>query len=308
MKAIIKTKIHIFQKYMLDLLAHFSCKASTSKKKRMADLLTFLAYDILKIRKNYVIKALKEHLQITDSKAQNLSRKIYKNFLLNSIEMSGLKYITSENLVDRISIDGLEYLQTALSKGHGAIIVSGHFGLWELVPPWLSINGFEVTIVVRKQNNAEVNSWMEEMRQKHGPLTTDSGYSIRGILKALKKGHILALMIDQDSGKQGIFVKYLNKWASAPVGPAQISLRTGAPIVPLAMIPDYKNKHLIKVFKPIFPEDYNNNAIGQQSMSQDYTTTIERLVKNNPEQWFWLHRRWKTQPKDCPKNPWVKLM
>lgn len=303
---VIKTKIHKIQCFMLELLARSSCVISVAKKKRLAELLTFLAFDILKIRRKYVIETLVDRLKITKKQAVKLAKKVFKNFLLNSIEMSGLKYITEESLVNKVDIEGLENLQRALDKKHGVIIVSGHFGLWELVPSWLALSGFPITIVVRRQNNVEVDKWMVEMREAHGPKTTDSGYGLRGILRALRAGHILALMVDQDNGKQGIFVKFLNKWASAPVGPAQIALRTKAPIVPLAMIPNYSGKHLIKIFKPIYPEDYDNNSEGQSLMSQRYTNIIEELIRKHPEQWFWLHRRWKTSPKDCPENPWSK--
>lgn len=298
--------MHKLQCYMLDLLARSACVISVAKKKRLAELLTFLAFDIIKIRRKYVIATLINQLEISEKQAVKLAKNIYRNFLLNSIEMSGLKYITEEQLVNKIDIEGLENLQEALGRNCGVIIVSGHFGLWEFVPSWLALNGFPTTIVVRRQNNIEVDKWMEEMREAHGPKTTDSGYGLRGILRALRKGHILALMVDQDNGKQGIFVRFINKWASAPVGPAQIALRTKSPIVPLAMLPNYDGKHLIKVFKPIYPEDYKNDFEGQSLMSQEYTKIIEELVRRYPEQWFWLHRRWKTSPKDCPENPWSK--
>lgn len=302
----IKIQIQKFQRFLLEMLARSSCVMSVVKKRRLAELLTFLAFDILKIRRNYVINTLQEYFNISDKQAHKLATKVFRNFLLNSIEMSGLKYITAESLINKVDIDGLANLQEALGHKKGVIIVSGHFGLWELVPPWLALNDFPVTIVVRRQNNIEVDKWMEEMRHTHGPKTTDSGYGLRGILRALRQGHILALMVDQDNGKQGIFVKYLDKWASAPVGPAQISLRTGSPIVPLAMLPNYNGKHLIKIFKPIYPDRYSNDHEGQQLMSQEYTNTLEELVNKYPEQWFWLHRRWKTNPKDCPENFWAQ--
>jgi KDO2-lipid IV(A) lauroyltransferase len=147
---------------------------------------------------------------------------------------------------------------------------------------------------------------MEEMRQTHGAHTTDSGYSIRQILKSLKKGHILALMIDQDNGKQGIFVKFFNEWASAPTGPALISLRTEAPIVPLALFPNYTGCHLLKIYPPVFPENFENSTKGQQLLTQVYTTLFEKIIRRQPKNWFWLHRRWKTGINDAKENEWVK--
>jgi KDO2-lipid IV(A) lauroyltransferase len=296
------------QALLLDLLARKTFQMPVSTKKRLAWLLSGLTWNLLKLRRNYVTDTLIKQLSLSRDEAEKLGRKTYYSFLLNAFEMAGLKLFSPHQLIDRVECEGLEHLKTALSHKKGAIIISGHFGLWELVPSWLALNGFDVSIVVRRQNNPEADRWMEEMRQKHGPKTTDSGYSIREILKSLRKGHILALMVDQDNGKQGIFVKFFNDWASAPTGPALISLKTGAPIVPLAMFPDYNHKHQLKIFPPIMPQQFSNDPDGQQKLTARYTTILENLIRKQPEQWFWLHRRWKTQPADAPDNQWVKII
>lgn len=296
------------QALLLDLLARKTFQMPVSTKRRLAWLLSGLTWNLLKLRRNYVTDTLIKQLSLSRDEAEKLGRKTYYSFLLNAFEMAGLKLFSPQQLIDRVECKGLEHLKTALSHKKGAIIISGHFGLWELVPSWLALDGFDVSIVVRRQNNPEADRWMEEMRQKHGPKTTDSGYSIREILKSLRKGHILALMVDQDNGKQGIFVKFFNDWASAPTGPALISLKTGAPIVPLAMFPDYNHKHQLKIFPPIMPQQFSNDPDGQQKLTARYTTILENLIRKQPEQWFWLHRRWKTQPADAPDNQWVKII
>jgi KDO2-lipid IV(A) lauroyltransferase len=304
-----KTKtVHKLQIFLLDYLTRKTTNMSFVKRQKIARLISGIVFDLLKLRREYVINSLQQHLNLDRKKAIKIAKKTYYNFLLNAFEMSGLKYWSNQKILEKITCQGLKNLKGALSRNKGAIIVSGHYALWELVPPWLSIKGFKVTVVVRRQNNPEADKWMNEMRTRHGALTTDSGYSIRQILKSLRKGHILALMIDQDNGKQGIFVKFLGNWASAPTGPAQISLKTGAPIVPLIIKPDYQNKHKLTIFKPLFPENFTNTPQGQQLMTQEYTSILEQVVKADPEQWFWLHRRWKTNLQDAPDNKWVKII
>lgn len=299
---------HKLQCFMLDLLAKITLAMPLTVRKRLAWLLSTFTFDTLKLRRNYVVATIMKQLQLPEIEAIKLGRKVYFNFLLNAFEMAGLKFFSNEELMDKIECEGLENLTSALEQKKGVIIISGHFGLWELVPPWLAINGHDVTVVVRRQNNPEADRWMEEMRCKHGANTTDSGYGIREILKSLKKGHILALMVDQDNGKQGIFVKFFNSWASAPTGPAQISLRTGSPIVPLALFPNFQGKHILRIFKPIMPTDFSKDLKGQHQLTSSYTAPIEGMIKKHPEQWFWLHRRWKTQPSDAPENQWVKFI
>ncbi len=296
------------QLWLLDALARQCARMSHGRKRRLAGLIAGIAQPLPWVRFKQVAASLQEHLELDAQQANHLARRVFESFLINSFEMAGLKHYSNDELSGRAIIEGLEHLQTALARKKGAIIVSGHFGLWELIPPWLALHGFDVTTVVRRQNNPFVDAWFEDMRQRHGARTTDSGYGIRDILKSLRQGHILALMIDQDNGKQGIFVKFFRRWASAPTGPAQISLRTGAPIVPIAIFPDYEQKHLIKVWPPVFPDGYTNDVAGQQNLTARFTAILEEIIRRQPENWFWLHRRWKTQPTDAPDNPWAKLV
>ena len=291
---------------MLDLLARKSMTLTISQKRRFAMLMTKLIMPFKFSRKDYVKNIMMETLNISQNEAEKLRSGCYENFVLNSMEMAKLKYISDEDVLNLLEVDGYEHLEEAYRKGNGVIIMSGHFGLWEYIPQWAALKGYKVTTVVRRQNNKYADQWFEEMRRAHKGKTTDSGMGLREILRALKNGYVLGLMMDQDNGKKGIFVKFLNKWCSAPVGPAMISLKMKTPIVPLFIVPNYNGKHYFKIYPPLYPENYENTVEGQQKLTADYTELYEQLVRKYPEQWFWLHRRWKTQPEDCPENPWVK--
>ncbi len=306
--SLLKKLNYRLQAWLLDRLARACHSASLKTRKKLADLLSFIAFRIIKLRRRQVVESMQKHLELNLQQAEELARKTYASFLLNAFSMAGLKFMSDEELKKMLRVEGFEHLQNALSRKKGVIIVSGHFGLWELVPPWLALNGNEVTVVVRRQNNPYVDQWFEEMRNRHGARTTDSGFGIREILKSLRRGHILALMADQDNGKQGIFIRFFNEWASAPTGPAQISLKTGAPIVPLAGFPDFQNGHLLKIFAPLYPENYSEDLAGQQRLTSDYSRIIEKFIRQQPNNWFWLHRRWKTRPQDAPENPWTQLI
>ena len=296
------------QLILLDKLAQYCARMSFTRKRRLAGLIATLARPLPWLRFGKVSESLAEHLNLTSEQSAEMADKVFRHFLVNAFEMAGLKFYRRDEIEQKVKVEGLEHLKRALQPGKGAIIVSGHFGLWEFIPLWLAIQGFAVTTVVRRQNNPFVDAWFEEMRQQHGARTTDSGYGIREILKSLRRGHILALMVDQDNGKQGIFVKFFRRWASAPTGPAQIALKTGAPIVPLAIFPNYTDQHLLKIWPAIFPDHYTDDLFGQQALTADFTAIIETIVSRQPEDWFWLHRRWKTRPEDAPDNPWAKLI
>ena len=293
------------QSMALSALTMSAANAKISKKKSMAGLLSKIAFDLLGIRKKYMVQAIRTSLRVNESEAEDIARKSVFTFVFNCLEMSKLCYFSEKWLENVVRPKDMINLQNALARKCGVIIVSGHFGLWELIPPWLSLRGHIVNTVVRRQNNPLADKWMDKMRTRFGAETTDSGYSIRKILRTLKQNKILALMVDQDNGDKGIFVPFFDRPASAPTGPAVISLKTGAPIVPLFLIPDYCGKHKLVVHSPIYPEDYSNDSYGQWLITKKYTQILQSYVKKYPHQWFWLHRRWKTTLDKAPDNPWA---
>ena len=107
------------------------------------------------------------------------------------------------------------------------------------------------------------------MRKCHGGNTTDSGMGLREILRALRNGYLLGLMMDQDNGTKGIFTNFMGKLCSAPVGPALISLKTKVPIIPMYVFPNYEGKHLFKIYPAFYPENYENTIEGQQKLTSD---------------------------------------
>jgi Kdo2-lipid IVA lauroyltransferase/acyltransferase len=300
-----KDKFNEFQAFLLDKVARKCARGKFSRKKAFIKFFVRLLRLMPFSRWDYTVDSIARHLKLSTAEAEKLTYETFESFITNAFEMSALKYLTTEELKNKLSVNGLNNLEAALSKKKGAIIISAHFGLWEFVPPWITASGYQTTTVVRRQNNKHIDAWFEEMRQKHGGKTTDSGFGIREILRALKNGEILALMVDQDNGKAGIFVKFFDEWASAPTGPAIISLKTGAPVVPLAAYPDYENKHRLEIFEPIYPQNYINDLAGQQKFTQDYTKIIENMIRQDPKLWFWVHRRWKTRPCDAPDNQWL---
>ena len=303
----LKDKFEEFQAVLIDKMAKSTVRWNLSFKQKLALLVSKIAVALPFCRYEYTVKTMMERLKISKCEAEKHTDNFFRNFLLNAFEMASLRYISDEELQNKVQVEGIENLSEAMGRGKGGIIISGHFGPWEFIPQWLTMNGFPMTTVVRRQNNKYVDEWFNEMRTCHGANITDCGFAIREILRELRRGGILALMSDQDNGKAGVFVKFFDKYASAPIGPAIISLKTRAPIIPLAIFPNYEGKHLIKISKPIYPDNYENTPLGQQQLTQEYTNYLESIIREYPDQWFWVHRRWKTQPQDAPDNPYAKL-
>lgn len=300
---------HKIQADLLDLLAYKASNWSYFSKKKFAKILAYLAFDILKIRKNYVIQAMVRHLNLSYDKAYKLAWQTYFTFITNAIEQASTAYLEGNEIDSKIIITGINNLIEAYKMQKGIIVISAHIGLWEVIPGWLARNGYKITVVVRRQTNHAVDKWFEKMRNRFGVQTSDSGYKLREHIKTLKNGNMLGLMCDQDAGTKGIFVDFLGEKASTVSGPATLAIKFQVPILALHMIPIplskytcsntstcYEVKYHLIIEPPILPYFYPNNEIGIYTLTQDYTKLVEKWILNYPHQWFWLHRRWKSQP------------
>ncbi|MBF0547463.1 MAG: lysophospholipid acyltransferase family protein [Candidatus Riflebacteria bacterium] len=292
-----KSLKQMLEAYLLEKLIHATQIMGEAGQRKIAVFLKILAFDILRIRRTYVIETLKERLNISINEAKKIAEKTYFNFFFNSITMATLSFGSKNKLLSAIRVRGFENFAKAYEKGRGVIILSGHFGLWELIPQWFSANGYQMTSVIRRQTNLQVDEIMERMRRNHGALTTDSGYGIRDILKTLKSGKLLGLMMDQNAGDKGIFVDFLGKPASTVPGPAMVSAKTGSPLVLVIVQPGSDSNIDFKILPPIYPDQFPNNSEGRTMLTSRYTDLFCDIIKKRPEQWFWLHRRWKSVTK-----------
>ncbi len=291
-------RLHYFrlQRLLLEKLTAAATRMSYLKRKRIAGLFSKVVFDLLRIRRDFVIRTMVERLGIDFPEAVDLARKTYASFFTNVMEMASTPKLTVEELKERLEPKGLENLGEAGAKGCGIIMVSGHYGLWEMIPPWLALHGWSMTAVARRQKNPFVDEWMESNRTIHGVKITDSGFGLRDILRTLRHGGILGLMCDQDAGKAGIFVDFFGKPASTVPGPAVLSLKTGAPVVPMAVHPRGSGPHLFEILPPIHPGDFAHEKDPAWAITLAYSRRLEEWVRLRPDQWFWLHRRWKTPP------------
>ncbi|MDZ7379941.1 MAG: lysophospholipid acyltransferase family protein, partial [candidate division KSB1 bacterium] len=141
-----------------------------------------------------------------------------------------------------------------------------------------------------------IDDLMNRYRQRMGITIIHMGVAVRGVIKALREGKMVALLSDQDAGKNGVFVNYLGHPASTPRGPAVFSLKTGAPIIFGSAVREDHAYHRI-YFDLATPGEVGElSEENVRRITQAYTSILERYVRQYPDHWFWMHRRWKTRP------------
>lgn len=276
------------------------CALPASAAREIGAGLGSLAYAV-GIRREVVLDHLSRVFGEERSKAElaRIARESYRNFGRTTFEFGRFPRLDARAIEETVSLEGGEHLDRALAEGKGAILVAGHFGNWELAAT-LATRGYPLTFLVGEQHNTLVDGLMNRLRARFGVEIVPLTGSLMGVLRALRRNRIVAMLSDQDAGRSGIFVDFLGLPASTPYGPGRIAARTGAPVVPGNAVRRPGGRHSL-VFRPPVPPAPEGASPEEAARhyTQAYTTALEDFVRRHPEQYFWMHRRWKTRPPEA---------
>jgi KDO2-lipid IV(A) lauroyltransferase len=209
---------------------------------------------------------------------------------------------TLENIEQVVVYDGLENFERAYARGKGVLFLTAHFGGWELSAFAHSLHGHWLHVVMRPMDNPYLDRLVQSYRTMHGNKVVDKDDFVRGLLAAMKAGETVGILMDTNmTPPQGVFVNFFGIPACTASGLARIALRTDAAVVPGFTIWDEKlGKYRLR-FDPalelIRTGDLEADIVANTQM---FTRVIEDYVRKYPEQWLWVHRRWKTRPEGEP--------
>jgi KDO2-lipid IV(A) lauroyltransferase len=176
------------------------------------------------------------------------------------------------------------------------LILTGHFGNWEILCYVTGLLGFRGSVVARRLDNPFLDSFLRGFRRKTGQQLLDKSGDYYRIQEVLARGGTLGMLGDQDAGSRGLFVDFLGRPASTFKSIALLSLAYQAPILIFgAARVGHPIKYRVYLEDVIVPEDYSHAPDAPRAITQRYTAALERMVRRHPEQYFWLHRRWKSQ-------------
>jgi KDO2-lipid IV(A) lauroyltransferase len=203
----------------------------------------------------------------------------------------------NQKLMDRwMDTEELSVIEEALRENKGVIFASGHFGNWEWLGGALSVKGWAMTYVVTAQSNPFADRWLSDMRRSLGAEIVYKKDAVRGVIRALKNNRVIAMLNDQDAHESGVFVPFFGRLASTPRGVAVFHLKTGCPVVFGKTIARKDGKYQIHLERLRFDNLTGNREQDEYLIMTKITARLEEEIRHNPEQWLWLHRRWKTKP------------
>ena len=196
----------------------------------------------------------------------------------------------------------MELLEKARQGGRGAIIATAHFGNWELLGAKIAAWGHPFKALVRRQRNEAVDRLINDHRRAMNIEPLRVGPSVKKALRALRTNAFIAIVADQDAGSRGIFVDFLGRPASSAQGPAAIALKQGCPILLALDVMKSRGRHTVHLESLLPPGEMTYSPENVRTLTERYSKRLEDYVRQYPDQWLWVHRKWKTQPRSATEQ------
>jgi Kdo2-lipid IVA lauroyltransferase/acyltransferase len=225
-------------------------------------------------------------------------RNLYRNLGHQLAEFCQMRRYTPENTRARIRYDGLEHYRAAREKGSGVLIVTAHLGAWELSSFWHSLMGHPMTMVIRRLDNQRVDRLVNGIRCLHGNKVVHKDDFARGLLSAMHRGETVGILMDTNmTPPQGVFVLFFGVPACTASGLARVAARTGAAVLPGFMVWEPgEGKYVLRFGAEIPLAQSGDDERDVVENTARFTAAIEQAIRQYPDQWLWVHRRWKTRP------------
>lgn len=224
-----------------------------------------------------------------------IARKVFENLGRFACELVNLPKINRDNIDRFLKIEGLDNIDRSFERGKGTIVLTAHFGNWELVGLAFLVHGYPGTTIVRKIYFHKYNDFLSSLRRTYGLNATYRDESARKMLGVLKENKILGIVADQDvDSVDGVFVNFFGRRTYTPSGPAVLARVSKAAMVPVFMVREGSG-FVMKIERPVELVDTGNKEADLVTNTQKWSDVVESYIRRYPDQWVWMHRRWKTQ-------------
>jgi KDO2-lipid IV(A) lauroyltransferase len=289
---------HLFEYGALRLLVALLSRIPRPAALWIARRLGDLAYDLLRLRRRVTLDNLARAFGDDHPPAarRRIARGAYRAMGMTFIELALFPATATSELVAATRLRGVEHLRAAAAAGRGIVYLTAHVGNWEscgAVTGWLDE---PPAAVIAEQRNPFVDRYVRAARRRVGLEVVPVGSALRALLRRLRRGGRIALVADQDAGRDGIFLDFMGTAAATATGPARLAYRSGAPIVIGFDRHLGGGRHEIQYHPPIEIDRSRPEAEETRRVLGLYLEHLEAFIRKHPEQYFWMHRRWKTRP------------
>jgi len=276
-------------------------RLNRSHSAAMARILGDIVFDLLKIRRDLVETNLS--LTFPEKSGEEISRiarQVYRNLAANAVEVLCLPLIrTPEDATRLVDVDVRDFLAKTRDRNNGAVCVSAHFGNWELLAVSLGLLISPVTVVVKRLKNRDLDRQINRWRGIRGNTIVYKRQALREGLRTLRRGGIMSFLADQSDPEGGFFMDFLGRRTSVFLGPAYLALKTGVPLF-VVMCRRSGGGRYIAEFEEVDTAGLGSDKGDAEELTRRYTRVLERYIRQYPEEWFWVHNRWKRTEESLP--------
>lgn len=225
-----------------------------------------------------------------------IARKVFDNLAVMFFEFMRIPWLKPADIERLYDVEGIEHLKGALAKNKGVMIMTAHFGNWEMIAAYLGLSGYHIDIVARDLDNPAVDEFVKWVRTRSGNIVVSKNRAMRRLLRTLSGNGLIGILLDQNvASNEGVFVDFFGTPACTNKGPALIVAASGAAIVPTFIVRE-NSRHRVIFLPEVKPGATGDKTLDALETTARCTKVIEYMIRKHPDHWFWVHRRWKTRP------------
>jgi len=235
----------------------------------------------------------------SEKEIRAIARGVFQNFAQTAVEILRLPGLSRERLAGLVDLgEAVKVYESLLAEGKGLIAITAHIGNWELLAGAFGLMGFRGAVIARKIYYEPYNNWIVGLRQSIGVPTIYREGASREILKVLGRGEIIGMLPDQDiDSLRGVFVDFFGRPAYTPVAPVRLALQFGTPILPNFLIRQKDGRYKVILGEVIRTSHGDRSESAVKEATAKWMRSFEEVIRQYPDQWGWMHDRWKTQQK-----------
>jgi len=273
-------------------IAHLPAAPGLWIGRRVGDL----AWALLPGRRAVILENLRRAFGSERDAAElrRIGRGSLEHLGMNLVESCVFMFRPPARLLGRVELDGVEHVKDAAVQGRGVLLLTAHLGNWELLAAAHVLTGLPLSVVLRPLDEPALDGVVDRLRKRTGAELIVKRRALRDVLDALRRGRMVGILLDQNAARaEGVFVPFFGTPASTLRSLAVLALRTEAPVVPVFIRRLAGGRHVVEIRPPVPPPADGDAA----AFTARFNEAIEEAIRRAPEQWFWLHRRWRTRPR-----------
>jgi len=229
----------------------------------------------------------------SEPERQAIAKRNFQNMGMMAIEFFRIPKMDMESYRRKVRVEGLEEALKLLEKKKGGLLLIGHFGNWELMGFMSKVIGNPILVIAKPIKDPRIDRWVTGIRQAAGLEFLPPKGATRKVIQALSQNRVVGILIDQRAKRsRGIWADFFGKKAPTAPGLAALAIKSGAPVIPVFMIRNGFKKHLLLIKEPMKLVQTGDMKKDVATNTQLFTHTLESMIRQYPDQWFWIHRRW----------------